>query len=86
MKRAIRFTSKEKLSNKLGLESLQNGRWYGKLSYLYEITTNQSSSYPFNVILKINTACSTRDSKNIPLFHYSLNTFFHQLLKVQSCK
>ena len=33
---AIRGTSKEKLFNKLGLESLQNRRWYRKLSFLYK--------------------------------------------------
>ena len=42
---AIRGTSKEKLYNELGLESLQNRRWYRKLSFLYKVIANQSPSY-----------------------------------------
>ena len=34
---AIRDTSKEKVYNELGLESLQNRRWYRTLSFLYKV-------------------------------------------------
>ena len=62
----IRGTSKEKLYNELGLESLQNRRWYRKLSFLYKVLANQSPSYLFNVIPRNNTTCPTRGSDNIP--------------------
>ena len=52
---AIRGTSKEKLYNELGLESLQNRRWYRKLSFLYKVIANQSPSYLFKMIPKKNT-------------------------------
>ena len=50
---AIRGTSKEKLYNELGLESLQNRRWYRKLSFLYKVIANQSP-YLFKMIPKKN--------------------------------
>ena len=55
----IRGTSKEKLYNELGLESLQKRRWYEKLSFLYEVIANQSTSYLFNMILRKNTSRPT---------------------------
>ena len=55
----IRGTSKEKLYNELGLESLQKRRWYEKLSFLYKVIANQSTSYLFNMILRKNTSRPT---------------------------
>ena len=71
----IRVTSKEKLYNELGLESLQNRRWYRKLSFLYKVLANQSPSYLFNVIPRNNTTCPTRGSDNIPLLDTKHNFF-----------
>ena len=71
---AIRGTSEEKLYNELGLESLQNRRWYRKLSFLFKVIANQSTSYLFNVILRKNTSRPTWGSDNIPLLQ--LNTIF----------
>ena len=56
---AIRGTSKEKLYNELGLESLQNRRWYRKLSFLYKVIANQSPSYLFKMIPKKNVSRQT---------------------------
>ena len=39
---AIRRTSKEKLYQELGLESLQLRRWYRKLEMFYKIVTSRS--------------------------------------------
>ena len=64
---AIRGTSKEKLYNELGLESLQNKPWYRKLPFLYKVIANQSPSYLFNVIPRKNTSHPTRGSDNFPL-------------------
>ena len=61
--------------NELGLESLQNRRWYRKLSFLYKVIANQSPSYLFNVIPKKNTSRPTRGSDNIPLLGTKHNFF-----------
>ena len=48
---AIRGTSNEK-HNELGLESLENRRWYRKLSqFLHKVIANQPPSCLFNVII-----------------------------------
>ena len=70
-----RGTSKEKLYNELDLESLQNRRWFRKLSFLYKVIANQSLSYLFNVIPKNNITHQTRGSDNIPLLGTKLNFF-----------
>ena len=72
---AIRGTSKEKLYNELGLESLQNRRWYRKLSFLYKVIANQSPSYLFNMIPRKNTSRPTRGSDNLPLLGNKHNFF-----------
>ena len=71
----IRGTSKEKLCNKLGLESLQNRQWYRKLYFLYKVIANQSPSYLFNMIPRKNTFRPTRESDNIPLLGTKDNIF-----------
>ena len=50
---AIRVTSKEKLFNEPGLESLQHRRWYRKLCCFYKILKDQSPKYLFNIIPKL---------------------------------
>ena len=47
---AIRGTSKEKLYQKLRLESLKNRRLYGKLCYFSKIFSKQSPTYVLNII------------------------------------
>ena len=82
---AIRGTSKEKLYNKLGLESLQNRQWYRKLSFLYKIIANQSPSYLFKMIPRKNTSYPTRRSDNIPLLgrkdNFFQNSYFPSSVK-----
>ena len=82
---AIRGTSKEKLYNELGLESLQNRRWYRKLSFLYKVIANQSPSYLFNMIPRKNTSRLTRRSDNIPLIgtkhNFFQNSYFPAAIK-----
>ena len=48
----IRGTSKEKLYQELGLESIQLRRWYRKLCFFYKISKNKSQAYLFNLISK----------------------------------
>ena len=47
---AIRGTTKEKLYQELGLESLQLRRWYRKLGMFYNIYENKSPQYLFELI------------------------------------
>ena len=44
---AVRGTSREKLYQEFGFESLQQGRWYRKLCCLFKIINNQSPRYLF---------------------------------------
>ena len=45
---AIRGSSREKLYQELGLESLQQQRLYRKLCYFFKLTKNKSPKYLFN--------------------------------------
>ena len=77
---AIRETSKEKLFEELGLESLQHRQWYRKLCCFYKILKDQSPKYIFNITPKLTRPYSTRNANNIPHFKvkhsYLKNTFF----------
>ena len=46
----VRGTSREKLYQELGFESLQQRRWYRKLCCLFKIINNQSPSYLFQLV------------------------------------
>ena len=72
---AIRGTSKEKLYQELGFESLQHRRWFCKLCTFYKIFKNQSPCYFYELLpIKI-TPHNTRSSINLPLFHIRHNSF-----------
>ena len=47
---AIRGTSKEKLYQELGLESLRNRRWLRRMSYLYKIASTKFPPYLYDLI------------------------------------
>ena len=57
---AIRGTSKEKLYQELGLESLQLRLWYRKLGMFYKIYKNKSPQYFFKLIPEKTHAYATR--------------------------
>ena len=85
---AIRGTSRDKLYQELGLESLKNRRWYRKLTTFYKIFTEQPPPYLYNLIpVTVNTTnhCVTRSADNIPPFKtkhdFFKNTFFPSSLK-----
>ena len=63
---AVRGTSREKLYQGLGFESLQQRRWYSKLCSLFKIINNQSPSYLFQLVPSPNTRYFARNSENIP--------------------
>ena len=73
---AIRGTSREKSYQELGLESLQQRRWYRKLCLFFKIYKNQCSKHLFDIIPQSNCQYRTRNAQNIP--HINVK---HQLFK-----
>ena len=72
---AIRGTSREKLCQELGLESLRKRRWYKKLCYFFKIFKGQSPEYLFRILLSVSKAYNTRTNDKIPLFSGKHNFF-----------
>ena len=64
---AIQGTSREKIYQELGLESLQLCRWYRKLCLFYKVFKKEHPKYIFHVILVRFTLYATRTESNIPL-------------------
>ena len=81
---AIRGTSREKIYQELGLESLQLRRWYRKLCLFYKVFKNEHPKYLFHLIPVRCTSYATRTESNIPLIktkhNFFKNSFFHLLL------
>ena len=77
---AIRGSSREKLYQELGFESLQQRRWYRKLCLLFKIIKNQSPKYLFELISTAREAYMTIHKNRIRLFNvkhdYFKNFFF----------
>ena len=70
---AIRDSSREKLYQELGLESLKQRRWFRKLCYFFKY---QFAKYLFDKIPTTRTAYRTRKNiGNIPRFNFK-HTFF----------
>ena len=80
---AVRGTSRAKLYQELGLESLQERRWYRKLCYFFKIFKGQSPDYLFKILPSIKRAYNTRNVDYIPCFNSRHNfsgiLFSHQL-------
>ena len=63
---AIRGTSREKIYQELGLEPLQQRRWYRKLCLFFKVYKNQCPKYLFDIIPQSNCPYRTRNALNIP--------------------
>ena len=63
---AVRGTSREKIYQELGFESLQQERWYRKLCCLFKIISNQLPTYLFQLVPSAITRYLSRNSENIP--------------------
>ena len=72
---AIRGTSREKLYEELGLESLQLRRWFRKLSCFYKLFKSEHPHYLFKLIPSRSSSYITRNIHNI-LFFKTRHTFF----------
>ena len=66
---AIRVSSRENLYQELGLESLQQRRWYRKLCYFFKLTKNKSPKYLFDNIPTVRSLYKTSNIENIPQFN-----------------
>ena len=75
----IRGSSKEKLCQKLGLESLQQRRWFRKLCYFFRVTKNQSPKCVSDKIPTSRTACRTRNNIDIILWFNVKYTFLKNI-------
>ena len=77
---AIRGSSKKKLYQELGFESLQIGRWFWKSCFFYKIYKNNQPSYLSSIIPQWNFAFNTTNAAKAPLFeikhNFFKNTFF----------
>ena len=58
---AIRGSSREKLYQKLGMESLKQRRWFRKLCSFFKITKNQFPRYLFDKITSSRTSYRRRN-------------------------
>ena len=72
---AIRGSSREKLYQKLGLESLQQRRWYRKQCCFYKIYNKQGPVYLTELIPNRNEAYQTRHFANIPSLSFKHDFF-----------
>ena len=75
---AVKGTSKEKVYQELGFESLQQRRWYWKLCCLFKIIKNKLSSYLFQLFLSSTSRYLTRNSNisQIRTKHNFFKNFF----------
>ena len=81
---AIPETSKKKLFEDLGLNSLQHRRWYRELWCFYKTLKEQSPKYIFNMIPTLTRPYSTRNANNITHFKvwhsFFKNTLFSSVI------
>ena len=74
----IRGTSKEKLYEETGLESLQPRRWYRKLSCFYKLLNSEHPHYLFILIPSRKFSYVSKSIHNI-LFFKTRHTFLNTL-------
>ena len=71
---AIQGTSREKIYQELGLESLKNRRWYKRLCCMFKIMNEEAPKYLTNMIPKGQQTIVTRNS-DIPTFYCRTDCF-----------
>ena len=71
---AIQRSSREKIYQELGLESLKLRRWYKRLSCMFKIMNEKASNYLTDRIPKCNQPVRTR-TNHIPTFHCRTDCF-----------
>ena len=76
-------TSREKIYQELGLESLRARIWHKRLSCMFKIVKEEAPNYLINLIPKIQQTTKTRINR-MPTFHHRkdcLKNFFSFLSK-----
>ena len=71
---AIQGTSREKIYQELGLESLRARRWYKRLSFMFKIVKEEAPNCLINLIPKIQQTTRTRINR-MPTFHCCTECF-----------
>ena len=71
---AIQGTSRDKIYQELGLESLRSRRWYKRLCCMFKIMTGNAPSYLTNIIPKNEPNVRTRNN-GIPTFYCRTDCF-----------
>ena len=71
---AIQGSSRDKIYQELGLESLKLRRWYKHLSCMYKIIKEEALNYLINFVPKCETNIRTRNN-SIPTFNCRTNCF-----------
>ena len=71
---AIQGTSREKIYQELGLESLKRRRWYKRLSCMFKIMEEEAPNYLIKLVPKFETNVSTRNN-SIPTVNCRTNCF-----------
>ena len=72
----IRGSSREKLYQELGLESLHNRRWYRKLCFYYKIRHNDSPQYLAQLLLTEQPNCYSLRSNYTSSFSERFKSYF----------
>ena len=72
---AIRGSSREKLYQQLGLETLQQWRCYRKLCCFYKILKSQSPKYLYSIIPIHNMSYRTRQCNKVPAINVKHDFF-----------
>ena len=70
----VQGTSREKIYQELGLESLRARRWYWRLSCMFKIVKEEAHDYLINLIPKIQQTTRTRIN-HMPTFHCCTECF-----------
>ena len=73
---ATRGTSREKLYQEVGLESLRKRRWYRKLCYFFKIFKGQSPEYLFRILPSVSKAYNTNEELMIRFPSSVVNIIF----------
>ena len=71
---AIQGTSRDKLYQELGLESLKSRRWYKRLSCMFKIMNREAPNYLINLIPRCEQTILTRNN-HIPIYHCRTDCF-----------
>ena len=71
---AIQSTSRNKIYEELGIESLEARRWYRRLSFMFKVMKEEAPNYLINLFPKCNQTITTRNS-HVPIFHCRTDCF-----------